>query len=210
MRTHLPRMRLLLLSTPTPLCWCSDLAYIRDGLLYITGRLKDVIIVGGRNLYPQDVEVTVEGVSKEIRPGCSAAFQLQTGLGAGDAGASATLPPDHIGIVAEVRSAKLSDGEAKSLFAAIRQAVTAEHGLTVARIALVKARTIPKTVRLCVCACICAWVPARFRPRLRVGWTAEVHVMGCTCCMFQQHRVFSALAGSVHSALGCSTRVGPF
>jgi acyl-CoA synthetase (AMP-forming)/AMP-acid ligase II len=122
-----------------------DLAYIKDGLLYITGRLKDVIIVGGRNLYPQDVEVTVEAVSKEIRPGCVAAFQLQTGLGNGDAGAAAATAPDQIGIVAEVRSAKLDAATLNSLFAGIRQAVTAEHGLSVARIAIVKARTIPKT-----------------------------------------------------------------
>ncbi|KAI3432787.1 hypothetical protein D9Q98_010372 [Chlorella vulgaris] len=122
-----------------------DLAYIKDGLLYITGRLKDVIIVGGRNLYPQDVEVTVEAVSKEIRPGCVASFQLQTGLGRGDAGSAAAMSPDQIGIVAEVRAAKLDTATINGLFAGIRQAVTAEHGLTVARIALVKARTIPKT-----------------------------------------------------------------
>jgi hypothetical protein len=92
------------------------------------------------------VEVTVEAVSKEIRPGCVAAFQLQTGLGNGDAGAAAATAPDQIGIVAEVRSAKLDAATLNSLFAGIRQAVTAEHGLSVARIAIVKARTIPKTV----------------------------------------------------------------
>jgi hypothetical protein len=99
------------------------------------------------------VEVTVEAVSKEIRPGCVAAFQLQTGLGRGDAGSAAATAPDQIGIVAEVRSAKLDAATLNALFAGIRQAVTAEHGLTVARIAIVKARTIPKTVgRILFCA----------------------------------------------------------
>jgi O-succinylbenzoate synthase len=88
----------------------------------------------------------VEAVSKEIRPGCVASFQLQTGLGRGDAGSAAAMSPDQIGIVAEVRAAKLDTATINGLFAGIRQAVTAEHGLTVARIALVKARTIPKTV----------------------------------------------------------------
>jgi hypothetical protein len=49
--------------------------FLWEGELFITGRLKDIIIVRGRNVYPQDLEHAVEGgVSDVLRPGCSAAF----------------------------------------------------------------------------------------------------------------------------------------
>lgn len=125
---------------------------MKGGQLYITGRLKDVIIVGGRNLYPQDVEATVEGISQAIRRGCVAAFQLHTGLSSeGAAGTAADLLSSHIGVVAEVRQPKLGAAEKQALFEGIRQAVATEYGLIVARIVLVKARTIPKTV------CLLGW-----------------------------------------------------
>lgn len=133
---------------PLPCPPIRDLGYVRGGQLYVTGRLKDVIIVGGRNLYPQDVEVTVEGVSHGIRRGCVAAFQLHTGLSSESCAAPAELCASHIGVVAEVRPPKLSAAEKQALFEGIRQAVAKEHGLIVARIALVRARTIPKTVSL--------------------------------------------------------------
>jgi hypothetical protein len=46
-----------------------DLGFVRDGALYITGRIKDLIILNGRNCYPQDVELTVEFAHSKLRPG---------------------------------------------------------------------------------------------------------------------------------------------
>jgi thioester reductase-like protein len=53
-----------------------DLGFLHDGELYISGRLKDLIILRGRNHYPQDVESVVEA-DADIRPGCSAAFSVE-------------------------------------------------------------------------------------------------------------------------------------
>jgi acyl-CoA synthetase (AMP-forming)/AMP-acid ligase II len=117
-----------------------DLGYIKDGLLFVTGRQKDVIIVNGRNFYPQDVEVTVESCDPEIRPGCTAAFQLSTGLGGEDG------REDVVGVAAEVRSPKLEPKQIEAICSAISGKVLADHGLVVGRIALLKMRTIPKTV----------------------------------------------------------------
>ena len=50
-----------------------DLGFMHDGQLYLTGRLKDLIIVRGRNHYPHDIEASVEGCAG-IRRGCTAAF----------------------------------------------------------------------------------------------------------------------------------------
>ena len=53
-----------------------DLGFFHNKELFICGRLKDLIIVGGRNYYPQDIESTAEEVSNKLRPGCSAAFSV--------------------------------------------------------------------------------------------------------------------------------------
>ena len=53
-----------------------DLAFIHEGELFVCGRLKDVIIVGGRNFYANDIEAVVEGVSEKVRQGCVAAFAI--------------------------------------------------------------------------------------------------------------------------------------
>lgn len=87
------------------------------------------------------MEVTVENCSPLIRPGCVAAFQLATGLGDSDD----PMPPDRIGIVAEVRDFKLAEDELAKLFQAMRHSVAEGHGLQVQRIVLVHPRTIPKT-----------------------------------------------------------------
>ena len=54
-----------------------DLGFVHDGLLYVAGRLKDLIIVDGRNHYPQDIEATVEAAHPAIRAGRVAAFAVR-------------------------------------------------------------------------------------------------------------------------------------
>src|SRR6185436_985619 len=56
-----------------------DLGFVEDGELYITGRLKDLIIIRGINYYPQDIEQTVEQAHIALRPGCGAAFSIDVG-----------------------------------------------------------------------------------------------------------------------------------
>ena len=94
-----------------------DLATIVDGELYITGRLKDLIVIAGRNHYPQDIEGTVQAASAQVRPDSVAAFSVQ-----GDDSESLVL------LVERADDAQPSDdAEATE---AIRTAVTAHHGIT--------------------------------------------------------------------------------
>ena len=51
-----------------------DLGFVHDGALYITGRIKDLMIIRGRNCYPQDVELTVERAHSKLRSGGSRIF----------------------------------------------------------------------------------------------------------------------------------------
>ena len=94
-----------------------DLAAIVDGELYITGRLKDLIVIAGRNHYPQDIEGTVQAASAQVRPDSVAAFSVE-----GDDSESLVL------LVERADDAQPSgDAEATE---AIRTAVTAHHGIT--------------------------------------------------------------------------------
>lgn len=59
-----------------PFLRTGDLGYLRNRELFIVGRLKDIVIIRGRNFFPDDLEMVVENAHRSIRPGCSAAFAI--------------------------------------------------------------------------------------------------------------------------------------
>jgi acyl-CoA synthetase (AMP-forming)/AMP-acid ligase II len=60
-----------------PFLRTGDLGFMQDGELFVTGRLKDLVIISGRKLYPQDIELTVEQSHPALRPACCAAFAVE-------------------------------------------------------------------------------------------------------------------------------------
>ena len=67
-----------------PFLRTGDLGFLRDGELFVTGGLKDLIIIDGHNVYPQDIELTVEQSHPAMRPGCCAAFSVDSKRRASD------------------------------------------------------------------------------------------------------------------------------
>src|ERR1044072_7725154 len=59
-----------------PFLRTGDLGFLREGELFITGRLKDLIIIRGLNHYPQDIELTVQNSHPALRPDSGAAFSI--------------------------------------------------------------------------------------------------------------------------------------
>ncbi|MBN3907016.1 MAG: fatty acyl-AMP ligase [Nostoc sp. NMS1] len=110
-----------------------DLGFLQDGELFITGRLKDVIIVRGQNHYPQDIELTVEKSHPSLRIGCGAAFAIDF------------KNSERLVVVQEVERSYLRKLNVQEVIAQLRQAVTAHHGLEVFTTVLVKTGSIPKT-----------------------------------------------------------------
>lgn len=101
-----------------------DLGTIVDGDLFITGRLKDLVIIAGRNHYPQDIEYTVDHASEHIRPAAVAAFAIE-----GD-------DVEKLVILAERDLERDASGDAEAI-EAIRAAVTESHGVVPADIRVV-------------------------------------------------------------------------
>ena len=114
-----------------------DLGFMRGGHLFVTGRLKDLLIVRGVKHYPQDVEITVEHAHASIRPHGAAAFNHQQ-----DGQAS-------VAILAEVArhpdNTPWAQSELSAVAAAVAQAVCAAHGFVPGTIALVEAGAVPRT-----------------------------------------------------------------
>ncbi|MFP5264075.1 MAG: amino acid adenylation domain-containing protein [Blastocatellia bacterium] len=109
-----------------------DLGFLKDGDLFVTGRLKDLIIVRGRNYYPQDIERTVEETHWALRPGCGAAFSIE-----GEDG-------DKVVVVQEV-DRRHKELNAEAIIEAIRGAVAREHEFLLQDVVLIKHGTIQKT-----------------------------------------------------------------
>jgi acyl-CoA synthetase (AMP-forming)/AMP-acid ligase II len=139
-----------------PFLRTGDLGFLHQGELFVTGRLKDVIIMRGSNHYPQDIELTAERCHPSLRPGCSAAFSVDI---AGE---------ERLVVVQEVerrykppqphqperRQMAVGPGcdpdhpqpfDPHAITGSIRQAVAEQHGVQTYAILLVKAGSIPKT-----------------------------------------------------------------
>lgn len=128
-------------ATEAPWLRTGDLGVYIDGELYITGRIKDLIIRDGRNHYPQDIESTVVEASSAVRYGYVAAFSVPANEMPG--------APTHAGgecliIVAE-RAPGAGRFDPQSVVDAIRAAVSRRHALPVSDVRLVTAGSIPRT-----------------------------------------------------------------
>ncbi|CAM6111386.1 unnamed protein product [Calypogeia fissa] len=121
-----------------------DLGRVIEGNLFVTGRIKDLIIVNGRNYYPSDIEKTVENCSNSLKPGCSAAFSAPARVL--QSKGVVTSEKDGIVVVVEVRDEnKMRKDIVDDLVSQIKAIVSDQHGLQVAFVNLIKPHTIPKT-----------------------------------------------------------------
>jgi amino acid adenylation domain-containing protein len=114
-----------------PFLRTGDLGFLHNGELFITGRAKDLIIIRGRNLYPQDIEITAERSHKMLRAGSVAAFAVEV------------EKEEQLVVVQELEFRAKPNIE--EVTAAIRKAITEEHEIQVYAVVLIKAGTIPKT-----------------------------------------------------------------
>ncbi len=110
-----------------------DLGVIVDGRLYVTGRIKDLIIIDGRNVYPHDVEYTVEESHDAIAQRRLAAFSIPTEAG------------EELVVVAERYRHTDATGLLEEIAAAARDAVSREHAVALHDFVLVEPDTISRT-----------------------------------------------------------------
>lgn len=115
-----------------PFLRTGDLGFLQEGELFITGRLKDLIIIRGRNYYPHDIEQAVEQCHELLRPGCSAAFSLDV---AGQ---------EQLIIISEIRH-RFQDSDLNGIIETVRRIVAELFQLQAHIVVLIKAGTLPKT-----------------------------------------------------------------
>ncbi|MEN6405043.1 MAG: AMP-binding protein [Thermoguttaceae bacterium] len=115
-----------------PFLRTGDLGFRRDGQLFVTGRLKDIIIIRGRNYYPEDIERSVDRSHKSFRAGFCAAFAVDV------------ADRDRLVVVQEIEP-RHRHVDMSAALQAVRGAISAQHELEVYAVVLVRAGTIPKT-----------------------------------------------------------------
>jgi acyl carrier protein len=116
-----------------PFLRTGDLGFMQAGELFVTGRLKELIIIRGRNHYPQDIEWTVQASHDALRASGGAAFSIEVN------------GVERLVVVQEVERSAVRQLPAQEVFAAIRRAVSEQHQLKIYAIALLKPGSIPKT-----------------------------------------------------------------
>ena len=118
---------------PGPYMRTGDLGFFDDGELFVTGRLKDLIIIRGRNHYPQDLEASVEDTSPVVRAGSVAAFSIEV------------EGRERVVVVAELERGRREPVEVGAAIDAIRRRLASEHEIALEGVVLVRPNSIPKT-----------------------------------------------------------------
>jgi acyl-CoA synthetase (AMP-forming)/AMP-acid ligase II len=140
-----------------PFLRTGDLGFVHGGELFIAGRLKDLIIVDGRNHYPQDIELTVEGSHPAFRAGCSAAFAVDVG----GMERLVVVAEADVGARPDTGAAAEAGDLANIISRAARRAVAVDHDIELHEVVLLRSGAIPKTTS------------GKIRRRAcREGWTA--------------------------------------
>lgn len=116
-----------------PFLRTGDLGFVEGGELFVAGRLKDLIIVAGRNYYPQDIEQSVEQSHPDLQPAGAAAFTVDTGTG------------EELVVVQEVERQALRRLNVEAVATAIRRAVAEECDLAVEAVVLLRPGALPRT-----------------------------------------------------------------
>lgn len=116
-----------------PFLRTGDLGFLQDGQLFVTGRHKDLIIVRGRNHYPQDVEDSVSSCHPALMANACAAFSVETAQG------------EELVIVQEVARSALRTLDASAVVRTIRGAISEHHALHTHAIVLIKPASLPRT-----------------------------------------------------------------
>lgn len=140
-----------------PFLRSGDLGAVLGPDIFVTGRIKDLIIIRGRNHYPQDIEATVQSVHPGLRIDCGAAFGV-------DIGGCEQL------VVIQELDRGCRNLSVKDLCGDIRQAIIEGHDVEVREIVLVRQASIPKTTsgKIRRRACRAAYGENRLK-RLGVG-----------------------------------------
>jgi acyl-CoA synthetase (AMP-forming)/AMP-acid ligase II len=116
-----------------PFLRTGDLGFVCEGQLFVTGRLKDLIVIRGRNYYPEDIELTVEQAHQAIQPAAAAAFALEI------------QGEERLIVLAELQRPYLSGTGTEEVERAIRRSVSEEYYLEIHRVLLLTPGAIPKT-----------------------------------------------------------------
>ncbi len=118
-----------------PFLRTGDLGYLRDGELYLTGRLKDLIQLRGRAYLPQDLELETDRCQTSPHPGCSVAFSVKN-----------AHANEHLVIAIEVDPASLQDaGKLHALSTSVREAIDTHYQLPIDDLVFVPIGKLPKT-----------------------------------------------------------------
>jgi acyl-CoA synthetase (AMP-forming)/AMP-acid ligase II len=112
-----------------------DLGFLDGaGEIYITGRIKDVIIIYGNNHYPQDIEATMQSAHPALRPNCGVAFSYVDHRGV-----------EKLVLVQEVERTQRHQISTDEIEKRIREAISNEHEIAIHEIVLIRPGSIPKT-----------------------------------------------------------------